>query len=86
MVQEQNRARFIGLGLLSTVAFLAACSPNTPTNAETGAKLEGVSIQEASLKYLEIESVGSGKAALGGVLPGRVAFRPHRFVFSSSNS
>lgn len=76
MVQEQKRARFVGLGVLSAVVLLTACSPNAPTNRETGAKSEGVSIQEASLKYLEIESVGSSKAALGDILPGRVAFRP----------
>ncbi|MCL2524204.1 MAG: efflux RND transporter periplasmic adaptor subunit [Betaproteobacteria bacterium] len=53
---------------------IAACSKSPPPPPVTD-KAEGVTLSEASRQYLEIEPAGAAHGALGGVLPGRVAFQ-----------
>ncbi|MCL1824574.1 MAG: efflux RND transporter periplasmic adaptor subunit [Betaproteobacteria bacterium] len=65
------------IGSLILVACLAAACSKPPPSPQTGdGKADGLTLSEASRKYLEIESVGTGHGTLGGVLPGRVAFQP----------
>lgn len=76
MFQENNCRVVCRLGLLILVAGLGACSePTTPAKVPEP-KGGGIAISDASRKFLEIEAVGANTGALGGVLPGRVAFRP----------
>lgn len=66
----------IGRLCLLLVCLLAACSkPPSPPTAPSE-KAAGVALSEASRKYLEVQTVGEGRGGLGGVIPGRVAFRP----------
>lgn len=64
------------LGLLIFVAGLVACSGSKSPTEPEGGKADGLTLPEASLKYIEVESVGTGLGALGSVHPGRVTFRP----------
>ena len=67
--------RRIGLPILA--ACLAAACSKPPLPPQTGDKANGgVTLSEASRKYLDIEPAGTANGALGGVLPGRVAFQP----------
>jgi len=65
--------RRIALPILAA-CLLAACSKSPPPSP-SGGKTEGATLSEASRKYLEIEPAGTAHGALGGILPGRVAFQ-----------
>lgn len=62
--------------VLAVCCGLVACSDPVPTPPTAKTKPAGVGLAEASLPFLTIEQAGTGSASLGGVLPGRVAFRP----------
>lgn len=67
-------------GLLLTV-LLAACSGETPP-AQTPAQTQdhALALSAASLKYIEVSTVGENGALQGRLLPGRIAFRPQAVV------
>lgn len=66
--------RTFGLSLMAIC--LAACTESTTPATPANNKADGLAVADASRQFLEIETVGSGAGALGGILPGRVAFRP----------
>lgn len=62
------------LALLASTLLLIACS-DTPPPAEKEPHT-ALSLTEASQKFIEVAPVTVGGNGLGGILPGRVAFRP----------
>jgi cobalt-zinc-cadmium efflux system membrane fusion protein len=63
------------LALFAGPLCLLACSEAPPPQTEKD-KQTALSLSAASHKFIEIAPAGAGSNGLGGVLPGRVAFRP----------
>lgn len=72
----RRRSLFCWLGLPLAAVYLVACSKTTEPAASATGNERGVSLSEASLQFLQIKAVGTEAGSLGGILPGRVAFRP----------
>lgn len=68
-------SKFTVLAFFVGPLFLVACSDGEVPKAEPPGK-GAVSLSEASFKFIEVASVAINGEGLGGVLPGRVAFRP----------
>ncbi|MCL1962245.1 MAG: efflux RND transporter periplasmic adaptor subunit [Desulfovibrionaceae bacterium] len=64
------------IGLLLAAACLATACSKSPAPAPAGDKAGGAALSEAFRKYIEVEPPSAAHGALGGVLPGQVAFRP----------
>jgi len=68
-----QRLRRAGPAIFAACLAAACSKPQAPSPVED--KAAGVTLSEAARKYLDIEPAGASHGALGGVLPGRVAFQ-----------
>lgn len=72
------------LGMLLVIACLAACSsaivPEQTAENKVGDSVGGLVMAEVSRQFVTVEVVDTRMDALGGILPGRIIFRPQAMM------
>lgn len=65
----------VNIFLILSATLLPSCSQKTDIDSNNKED-NGISVSQSSKKFLKIEAIRDGGSALGGSLPGRLAFQP----------